>query len=494
MNITDYFAARYPFVWITGTEEERTIRSHRKQLKTTVKIFSWDIAQGYSELTPNADGWTWKPLDTEDPQTQPGEAITEVLTRIPQRSVIYMKDYHKYFEDITVIRRTLNIKEMLKATARMIVFMSAKGPAAIPVELKNDVTPFTEPLPTAAELAETVKRVSGDQGIKEPEGTDLELIVNSLIGLTEELAESTLCLCLVQKKRFEVPLLIKEKARLIESISGLKYNQYSETLDDLAGNRTAIDFLLSAAPNPISNAVLLYGVPGCGKSHIGKAIANALKWPHLEADFNAVRSKYQGETEANLDRLLDTVEALGRVVVFADEIDKSIKGSEGGADSDGGTGARIVGRLLRYFQDKKPNGSFWIMTANSLQDILTISGGALLRRFDALFFLDLPNDEERRAIIKIWSRKMNVEIPEDTDTRGYTGADIMKLAKMMQMLNTTADRARRYVIPTAQALGTRVDEIRRAAKMTCIPANDQDETPISKGRRIDFGPAEKGGS
>lgn len=505
MKIKQYFSARYPFLWLTTTEEERTIRAHRNELTDTkrgpIRVFVWDIAKGFSELAKNGDQmWTWKRLQNDDsaklnstvpgfptePTTNPGLAIEQLLL-LPENSVIYCKDFHKYFTDITVVRRALNVKEILKATARLVCFLSCESSSAIPPELRNDVVPYTPPFPTKEELVQTVKRVAADNGIENIDDKDVDLYANALIGLTEEAAENSLALCLVQHKRFDVKVLNREKARLIESIAGLTYAEYNETLEDLAGYDVVINYILRAAPNPLASAILLYGVPGAGKSHCAKGSGNALGWPVIGFNPNNIRTKYQGETEAALERALGTIEAVGRCIVFADEIDKGIAGSQGGADADAGTGSRIIGRLLSYFQDRKPGGAYWIMTANNLQDILTISGGALVRRFDAMFFLDMPNPQERKQIIKIWNRKMDVDIPEDYDTEGMTGADIAKLARTMKLLNCGIDEARKYVIPTRQALGARIEEIRKAAQSTCIPASSREELPAAPaGRKIDL--------
>jgi hypothetical protein len=482
MKIREYQSARYPFLWLSTTEEERTIRAHRAQLKKEIRVFSWDIAAGFRELTNGTEtGWTWKEIEDE-PTSNPGEALTKVL-QMPEDSIYYLKDFHKYFTDITVIRRALNIKESLKATARLVCFMACR--TEIPPELKNDITPYIPPMPSQDELKETVTRIAQDNQIPIPQGKELDAISNALIGLTEEGAENALSLVLVQSKTFDVRILIKEKSRLIEG-AGLTYSEYSETLDDLAGNEVIKGYILKAAPKADSSSILEYGIPGTGKSHIAKAIGNALKWPVISFDLSGIRTKYQGETEGNLERALSTIEAIGRCIVFCDEVDKAIAGAQGGADADAGTGARIIGRLLRYFADRKPGGAYWIFTANSLQDILTISGGALVRRFDAMFFLDMPTDKERRQIVKIWARKMSVEISETFDTQGMTGADIAKLARTMRLLDCTADEARKYIIPTKQALGTRIDDIRNAAKATCIPAGLPETTEIKTGRKLDL--------
>jgi hypothetical protein len=251
MNIRQYQAARYPFLWLTTTEEERTIRAHRAQLKETARVFSWDIAAGFQELAPNGEKgqYIWKKAQDET-TTSPGAALLEILT-MPENSIYYLKDYHKYFEDITVVRRALNIKETLKATARLVCFISCMGQAAIPAELKNDICPFIPPMPTREELAETIKRIAADneeKGIKQPTPKELDALSNALIGLTEETAENALSLCLVQLKKFDAKVLLKEKARLIQSTSGLTYQEYSETLQDLAGLEVLISYIMKAAP------------------------------------------------------------------------------------------------------------------------------------------------------------------------------------------------------------------------------------------------------
>jgi hypothetical protein len=501
MNICQYSKARYPYLWLSTTEEERIIRQHRDLLKPEAKTYRWDLVRGFYELQ-NGEGssWTWKGIegqDTDNPQPtgSPAEALIRVLSLAqnfsssndPVSTIIYMCDFQKFWKDAQVCRTALNIKDGLKNTARMVVFLSCETASAIPPDLKNDITPYAAPMPTGEELKAVVKRAASDNGLKEPEAEELSQLANSLIGLTEEGAENSLALCLVTLKRFDVKFLLKEKARLIESVAGLTYSDFQESLDDLVGHENLIQYVKKAAPNPDSNAVCLYGPPGVGKSHVAKATGNALGWPVVGFNFNNIRTKYQGETEQALEKALSTIEALGRCVVFCDEVDKAIAGSQGGADADGGTGSRIVGRLLSYFEDKKPNGSYWMMTCNSLTDILTISGGALVRRFDAIFYLDMPTEAEGKGIAKLWGKKLGVDIPPGFPLDGMTGADIKKLAKTQKLLSCSAEEARKYVIPTKQALGPRLDEIKKAASSVCIPSGRIVEKSLpSKGRKLDL--------
>ena len=131
-----YHQARYPFLWCSTTEEDRLIRENRKLISEDVNFFSWDICSGYQQLIKaNGDGpWIWQPV--EECQ-DPGEALG-MLQPLPENSIIFLKDYHKFFTDITVIRQALNVQDHLKSNAKTAVFLSAT--AEIPVELQNDIT------------------------------------------------------------------------------------------------------------------------------------------------------------------------------------------------------------------------------------------------------------------------------------------------------------------------------------------------------------------
>ena len=78
---------------------------------------------------------------------------------------------------------------------------------------------------------------------------------------------------------------------------------------------------------------------------------------------------------------------------------------------------------------------------------------------------------------------MSVEIPEDYDFDGFTGADIAKLARNMAMLGCDADKARQFLIPSSQSIGSKIAEIRKKAKDVCIWASKTEDT-VSKRRRV----------
>lgn len=115
-------------------------------------------------------------------------------------------------------------------------------------------------------------------------------------------------------------------------------------------------------------------------------------------------------------------------ILWIDEIEKGMAGVRSSGELDSGVTARVTGTILTWMQEKE-SPVFVIATAN---DVTKLPPELLRKgRFDEIFFVDLPNDEERSEIIKIQLRKRNNRSLPDEDvkkivfaTKGYTGAEI----------------------------------------------------------------------
>jgi SpoVK/Ycf46/Vps4 family AAA+-type ATPase len=174
--------------------------------------------------------------------------------------------------------------------------------------------------------------------------------------------------------------------------------------------------------------MLILGVPGCGKSLIAKTTSRLWGLPLLRLDMGRI---YDGSTvgrsEKNLRMVLKTAESISPVILFIDELDKAFAGSAGSADSDGGTSSRIFGSFLTWMQEKT-SPVFVMATANRVDRL----PGEFLRkgRFDEIFFVDLPTQDERSEIFQIHLEKRRSEISRfDLDqlakvSDGFSGAEI----------------------------------------------------------------------
>ena len=178
--------------------------------------------------------------------------------------------------------------------------------------------------------------------------------------------------------------------------------------------------------------VLIAGLPGCGKSLSAKAAAALFEVPLLRLDMGRLMGKYVGESESNLRQAIALAEAISPCVLWIDELEKAfagIGGNGGGADVT----TRLFGNFLTWMQEKD-NPVFVVATAN----VITKLPPELLRkgRFDEIFYVGLPNDEEREKIFRIHIAKRRRQDVKDikisvliSKTKGFSGADIEGVVK-----------------------------------------------------------------
>ncbi|GIW22276.1 MAG: hypothetical protein KatS3mg068_1283 [Candidatus Sericytochromatia bacterium] len=126
-----------------------------------------------------------------------------------------------------------------------------------------------------------------------------------------------------------------------------------------------------------------------------KATARLFDIPLLRLDVGRLLGKYVGESEANLRDALKLAETISPCVLWIDEIEKAFAGVGQNIGASDIT-TRLFGQFLTWMQEKE-NTVFTIATAN---DISSIPAEFLRKgRFDEIFFVDLPNENERKKYI-----------------------------------------------------------------------------------------------
>lgn len=177
--------------------------------------------------------------------------------------------------------------------------------------------------------------------------------------------------------------------------------------------------------------IFLVGMPGCGKSLSAKAAAKLFNVPLLKMDMGSLMGKYVGESELHLRQAIRIAEAAAPCILWIDEIEKGFSGI-GGRDD---VMTRMFGHFLSWMQDKTST-VYVIATANDASNLppeLKRKG-----RFDEVFCINLPNAEERKAIFKVHTDKVNrrhkgsplFKLSDDdftqlaNATNGFNGADI----------------------------------------------------------------------
>jgi len=177
----------------------------------------------------------------------------------------------------------------------------------------------------------------------------------------------------------------------------------------------------------IPKGILLLGIPGCGKSLVSKFISSMLKVPLLKLDVGNLLGKYLGESEENLRTAISYAEAVSPCVLWLDEIEKAFSGV-GKSESHEVTD-RLFGSFLTWLQECQYT-VFTVATSNNISNLPP----EFLRkgRFNEIFFVDLPDEKERKKIfeIKIKEKLNNIsKLDIDLNTLSknsnkYTGADI----------------------------------------------------------------------
>ncbi|MCU0767185.1 MAG: AAA family ATPase [Gammaproteobacteria bacterium] len=235
-----------------------------------------------------------------------------------------------------------------------------------------------------------------------------------------------------------LPEIHDEKAAALIKEACLKFIPHAVELRQVGGLDNLKEWVTSrrslftreaiAAGVPLPAGVLFMGVSGCGKSMAAKVIAGAWQLPLVRLDMNLVLSGAYGSAEYAFDHALRVAETMAPLVLWIDEMENSFGYDEGGT----GTNANIFSSFLTWMQEK-PGPVFVVATANRIQRL----PAEVIRkgRFDQLFFLDLPTDEERRAILAIHIAAHGGD-PEQFNlpfliaaTKGWSGAEIEQAIK-----------------------------------------------------------------
>jgi SpoVK/Ycf46/Vps4 family AAA+-type ATPase len=110
-----------------------------------------------------------------------------------------------------------------------------------------------------------------------------------------------------------------------------------------------------------------------------------------------------GSSEENIRTAIKLAESVSPSILWMDELDKGLSGSASSNQTDGGTASRVLGSFLTWMQEKE-SPVLVVATANDVSQLPP----EILRkgRFDEIFFVDLPTEEERFEIFKIHSSPM----------------------------------------------------------------------------------------
>ena len=422
-----FLKARYPIIYISSHEEDRLEYIVRKSIKSILNrgVYSWDFVDGY-KLQPNT---------TSVGKKNPLQALEFIDTFSPETATVFiLKDFQKFFSDIAISRKLRNLTRTLKVQPKTIIILAST--ISIPEELGNFITIIDFKLPYVSEIKNELKKLltALNQEIDEE---FLEILAQACQGLSLERIRRVLAKTIATYKKIDdrsIQIVLKEKSQLISQTEILEFWPSNEKLDYIGGLENLKTWLKKRsncfsekATNyglPAPRGLLLVGIQGTGKSLTAKAIANEWNLPLLRLDIGRLFAGIVGESESRVRQMIQISEALAPCVLWIDEIDKAFKESK----SDSGTTNRVFSTLLTWLAEKQ---SFVFIVATA-HDISLLPLEILRKgRFDEIFFIGLPNFEERKRIFEIHLSLIRPNSWKSYDietlsknTKNFSGAEI----------------------------------------------------------------------
>ncbi|MDY7014111.1 MAG: AAA family ATPase [Cyanobacteriota bacterium] len=391
--------ACYPLIYIPTSEEERLEAAIAQSAKRAGNrpVYLWDFVDGYQDNPNNAGFGRRNPLQALEfveklPETAPG--------------IFILRDFHHFLEDIAIARKLRNLARRLKSQPKNIVILAPE--IGIPSELAEVLTVVDFPLPSAAEIKGEIQRLlaATAQSLND---RLLDELVRAARGLSLERIRRVLAKAIAahgQLQNEDVELILEEKRQSIRQTQILDFYPTSEQISDIGGLDNLKDWLLRrggafsdrarAYGLPHPRGLLLVGIQGTGKSLTAKAIAHHWHLPLLRLDVGRLFAGLVGESESRTRQTIGLAEALAPCILWIDEIDKAFAGVEGKGDS--GTASRVFGTFINWLAEKR-SPVFVVATANNVKALPP----EMLRkgRFDEIFFVGLPSQEERKAIFEV---------------------------------------------------------------------------------------------
>jgi SpoVK/Ycf46/Vps4 family AAA+-type ATPase len=337
----------------------------------------------------------------------------------------FILDSEKHLSGTPEVREVLNIVHQTNQdvfSGKFLIFLGSRK--FVPEKLQRYVEVIFDKGPTGAEVAELVEKTcegfnkAAERKSNEPgqEALKSRMVVPAdslplFKGLTtyeiRQALSMTAALTRTEGLHFDPQIIIDYrrkqflKSDLIQhvdtsefdfdKVGGLKRFQKWATKNQHCWTKAGKKFGLK-----VPRGVLLVGVYGCGKSLAVKALASSWKLPLVSFDMGRLRSSLVGDTETNVYKALQIVESASPCILWMDEAEKGLAGSESSSSSDSGTTARALGILSTWIQENKADVCI-AMTANSLRGIPP----ELVNRMSERFFVDLPDELDRVDIFKI---------------------------------------------------------------------------------------------
>jgi len=423
-TVREIFESGRPLIYIRSSEEQRVARVLREVAAGVIPVWTWSMTEGMQR-----DG------AAAEPGTQVPRAALDFIASSQGPAIFQLKDFHDPLRESPEIRRRLrDVYESCMDQRKFVAITSAVR--FLPEEIERSVLYLELRPPDLTELGsflrDEIGRIAPHGRLSEDA---IDQLAGTLRGLTLDESRYALRRALAASPSLgpEGLTAALEEKRLLVNRGGILENITAPgNLDEVGGLANLKKWLLerrrlfqqreSLTEEIVPKGVLFMGIPGCGKSLSVRAIASCFQLPLYRVDMIEVFSGRHGKPEGAFVETCRRMEEMAPAVLWFDEIEMGITSTESSGEQ-----GRIFAFFLTWMQEKT-RGLFVAATANRV-DLLPAE---MIRkgRFDEVFFVDLPTDEERLEIFKIHLSRRGVDPARfnlaqlDQFTKGWAGAEI----------------------------------------------------------------------
>jgi ATP-dependent 26S proteasome regulatory subunit len=507
-----------PIVVMETVEEVRAVRLVRVACASlNLATFEWSIASGLARCGNEGNevvvegrfpaGGTGQEATDLAAQaiynTREPAQVLGVLEGISVEAAFILKDFHRHMEDPVVVRRLRDVGQKFSKNRRTVVIVAPS--IKMPPELASLVEYLELPLPDKLRLRqiidEMIVRVGKTRTLRRSLDTaGLDVMADNLRGLTEEQAERAVSQAIVTRYGLTAEIVtdvLQAKKEMLRRAAMLDFVDVSDTMAGVGGlanlkhwleqRRGTWEEKARAFGLEPPRGVVILGVQGCGKSMCAQAIAGEWKLPLVKFDSAAIFDKYIGETEKRIQKVFQVAEELSPCVLWIDELEKVFAGSgPDSASADAGVSSRLLAAFLSWMQERKAP----VFVAATCNNVSALPPELIRKgRFDELFFVDLPNQAERRQIFALeLARRNRRPVEFDLDrvaaaARGYSGAEIQAAVQAALYASFSSKQplatgslidALAMTVPLSATRAEEIQELRNWARARAVPASVAD--------------------
>lgn len=464
-----------PLMAVNCIDPEAFVQGIQERQKDTIPVVQWDIIRGWRQRNKAGEDAiieAFKKAGVGPDDVLNPVGCLEIAVHLPEDTILFMLNaqFHLKPEKATAtfVQALWNLRDLFKDDGRTVVMVGHHY--ELPPEVQQDVLQLDEPLPTDEWLRDMISSMAKKNDLTVTDES-LTAAVDALRGLAAFPSEQATAMSFT-KEGLNIETLWDRKRQLINNTPGLSVWKGGQTFKDLGG-------------------------------------------------LDAVKRRFE--------RILKGRKA-PRVVVWIDEIEKAMGGSDPGSGDSSGTSQDQLGVLLSEMQDKEYSGAIFVGVPGAAKSafakaianeagVLTIKldlgelkgkfvgvseerirhamkvidavggeGGAMFiatsndirclkpelkRRFKkGIWFFDTPNEDERLAIWSLYLNKFNLPTPSRFSfDDGWTGAEIEACAQTAWEENISLEEAARTIIPVTVSGAAEVERLRSEANGRYIATN-----------------------